>query len=560
MPYDYDSFSRLAGPPDPAPTGDYRVRLRPLTRNRPIRSLLITTLAFALEATFFGWLLTSADLSGGGVATVMVGAIALIELFRLVNVVTLCLATLRARDPVPVPPEPGLRVAFLTTIVPGKEPIEMVEQTLRAAVRIRGDHDVWLLDEGDDDEVKKMCASVGVRHFSRKGVARWNTAAGGFKARTKHGNYNAWMDAHGDDYDVFVSVDPDHVPLPSFGERLLGYFRDPDVAFVVGPQIYGNYDNLVTRWAESQQYLFHSLLQRAGNKLGAPMLVGTNNAVRIAALRGIGGLQDSITEDMATSLALHAARNPATNRRWRSVYTPDVLAVGEGPSAWTDYFSQQHRWSRGTDEVCVAGFLPRVRGLGVRRTLHYALLMAYYPMTAVAWLLGTGTAVAHIVLGVRGVQVPQQVWSMLYVDAAIFQVGLYLWNRRHNVSPHEEAGSSGLTGMLLSTLCAPVYVASFRQTLLRRRAGFVVTPKGDSASPDRVGTFRTHLSWAAFFAGLLVVAVVTGRTHGLMWLWPALNLALCLAPPALWAATRRPAGKPVTIPAQRTDEAVRTYA
>ncbi|AEV86459.1 glycosyl transferase [Actinoplanes sp. SE50] len=564
MAYDYDSFSRLAGPPDPVPDGDYRVRLRRLAHHRPVRSLLIAIFAFTCEATFFGWLLTSADLTGGvsPVTAVMIGAIALIELFRLVNVVTLCLATLRARDPVPVPPEAGLRVAFLTTIVPGKEPVAMVEQTLRAAVRIRGEHDVWLLDEGNDDDVRKMCADVGARHFSRKGVTRWNAAKGAFKARTKHGNYNSWVDAHGDDYDVFVSVDPDHVPLPSFGERLLGYFRDPDVAFVVGPQIYGNYDNLVTRWAESQQYLFHSLLQRAGNRLGAPMLVGTNNAVRISALRSIGGLQDSITEDMATSLAVHATRNPATGRRWRSVYTPDVLAVGEGPSSWTDYFSQQHRWSRGTDEVCTGAFWRALPRLGAGRGLHYALLMAYYPTTALAWLLGTVTAVAHIAFGVHGVQVPQQVWSMLYVDAALFQVGLYLWNRRHNVSPHEEAGSSGLTGMLLSTLCAPVYVTAFRQTVLRQQAGFVVTPKGDSASPDRVATFRSHLCWAAVFAALLVTAVVTGRTGGLMWLWPSLNLALCLAPPVLWATAAKPPA-PVAaapIPAQRTKEPVRTYA
>ena len=124
-----------------------------------------------------------------------------------------------------------------------------------------------------------------------------------FKARTKHGNYNAWLDAHGAGYDFYLSVDPDHVPLPGFAERLLGYFRDPDVAFVVGPQVYGNYEDFVVRSAESQQFIFHSLLQRAGNRSGTPMLVGTNNAVRIRALREIGGLQDSITEDMATSLA-----------------------------------------------------------------------------------------------------------------------------------------------------------------------------------------------------------------------------------------------------------------
>jgi cellulose synthase/poly-beta-1,6-N-acetylglucosamine synthase-like glycosyltransferase len=542
---DYHGFSRLAGDADPAPEGDdYRVRLRPLSRRRPIRSVLIAVFAFAFEATFFGWLLSSVALpdrrmqTGLFLATAfMIVAIALIELFRLVNVVTLCLATLQARDPVPVPPDERLRVAFLTTIVPGKEPIEMVEKTLRAAMRIRhaGRFDVWLLDEGDDPEVKRMCRRVGAYHFTRKGAPDWNTPSGAFKAKTKHGNYNSWMDRHGSRYDVFVSVDPDHVPLENFCERLLGYFRDPDVAFVIGPQIYGNYDNVITRWAESQQYLFHSLLQRAGNRLGIPMLVGTNNAVRIAALRSIGGLQDSITEDMATSLAQHARRNPATGRRWRSVYTPDVLAVGEGPSSWTDYFSQQHRWSRGTDEVFVAGFARMVRRLGFLRTVHYSLLMAYYPLTALAWLLGAATAALHVLLGVQGVQVPQQVWLMLYVDAALFQVGLYLWNRRHNVSPHEEAGSSGLAGMLLSTLCAPIYVTSFLQAVLRRRAGFVVTPKGDSASPDRLLTFRTHLRWAVFYAALLAVAAVTGHAHGFMWLWPSLNLALCLTPPAIWA-------------------------
>src|SRR3712207_8100355 len=67
-------------------------------------------------------------------------------------------------------------------------------------------------------------------------------------------------------------------------------------------QVYGNYDNFVTRAAESQQYLFHSVLQRAANRFGTAMFVGTNNAVRLSALRAIGGLQDSITEDAATSV------------------------------------------------------------------------------------------------------------------------------------------------------------------------------------------------------------------------------------------------------------------
>nr|BFE73475.1 hypothetical protein GCM10020092_067760 [Actinoplanes digitatis] len=140
--------------------------------------MLITLFAFAFESTFFAWLLSSIEVPertlhpGLYAATIfMIVATALIELFRLVNVVTLCLATLWARDPVPVVPQADLRVAFLTTIVPGKEPVDMVERTLRAARAIRhaGRYDVWLLDEGDDDQVRQMCRNIGVQHFSRKG-------------------------------------------------------------------------------------------------------------------------------------------------------------------------------------------------------------------------------------------------------------------------------------------------------------------------------------------------------------------------------------------------------
>ena len=71
-----------------------------------------------------------------------------------------------------------------------------------------------------------------------------------------------------------------------------------------------------------------------------------------------------------------------------------------------------------------------------------------------------------------------------------------------------------------------------------KKAGFVVTPKGDSSSPDRLLTFRHGLAWAAFYAVLLVIAPITGHVNGAMWLWPSLSLVICLAPPALWLAGR----------------------
>ncbi|MGW5176273.1 glycosyltransferase family 2 protein [Streptomyces sp. NPDC004082] len=548
--YDYDTYSRLAGPLTQPPASAYRVQYTKLLSREPrrIRAVLLMTLAPLLTClllVYLVWPTHWVEREGGarwliGLDVTMLISIGLIELFMVVNVASIAHATMVARDPIPVVPQPGTRVAFLTTYVPGKEPLSMVRATLEGAVRVThtGPLDVWLLDEGDDEQAKALCAELGVRHFTRLGVPEWNREKGVHKARTKHGNYNAWIAMHGGEYEFFASVDTDHVPLPGFLERMMGYFRDPDVAFVVGPQVYGNYDSPVTKAAESQQFLFHALIQRAGNRYRAPMFVGTNNVVRIAALRQIGGLYDSVTEDMATGFELHRHRNPLTGGHWRSVYTPDVLAVGEGPASWTDFFTQQLRWSRGTYETLFKQYWKAPFTMPPGRLFSYTMMLVYYPMTAVNWLLGILSCVLFLWFGASGTQVAASVWLMLYSDAAALQIGLYLWNRRHNVSPHEPEGSGGLAGMAMSALSAPIYLKSLSAALKRTPSRFVVTPKGGGASPDRLATFRIHLSWAALLAFSLLVSFVFGHTHAAMRTWAVLAMGISLAPVGVWLTTQ----------------------
>ncbi|MEW1721927.1 cellulose synthase catalytic subunit [Streptomyces sp. NPDC093109] len=536
---------------EPGRTAPYRVGYRSLLAREPrrIRAVLLMALAPVLSGAllvYLVWPSHRTEREGGDrwlivFDHVMLGSIGCIALFMLVNVASVAHATMVARDPIPVPAEIGTRVAFLTTYVPGTEPLAMVRGTLEGAVRLRhrGPLDIWLLDEGDDPAARALCAELGVRHFTRRGVPEWNRRKGVHKARTKHGNYNAWLAMHGDDYDFFASVDTDHIPLPNFLERMLGYFRDPDIAFVVGPQVYGNYTSPVTKAAESQQFLFHALIQRAGNRYHAPMFVGTNNVVRIKALQQIGGLYDSITEDMATGFEIHRTRNPLTGRFWRSVYTPDVLAVGEGPASWTDFFTQQLRWSRGTYETLIKQYWKAPFRVPPGRLLSYTLMLVYYPMTAVNWFLGILSCVLFLWLGASGTQVSSSVLLMLYSDAAALQIGLYLWNRRHNVSPHEPQGSGGLAGMAMSALSAPVYLKSLCSALLRTEGRFVVTPKGGRTSADGPATFRLHLFWAAVLAGSLVASVLLGHTHAAMRTWAALALVIALAPVAVWLWTLR---------------------
>lgn len=552
--YDYEHYSRLAGPLSQPGPGPYRVQYRSLLADEPhrIRAAFLLCLAPLLSAGLLVWLMQPQHWTRrdpGEVSDlvlkldiVMLVAIGLIELFRTMNVISNSHATLVARDPVPVVPEPGTRVAFLTSFVPGKEPIEMVTKTLEAAVKIRhrGTMHVWLLDEGDDPEVKDVCHRLGVHHFSRKGVARWNTAKGAYRAKTKHGNYNAWLDAHGDSYDFFAGVDTDHVPLPNYLERMLGYFRDPDVGFVIGPQVYGNYDNFVTKAAESQQFLFHALIQRAGNRYEAPMFVGTSNAVRISALKAIGGLYDSITEDMATGFEMHRHKNPATGNKWRSVYTPDVLAVGEGPNAWTDFFTQQLRWSRGTYETILKQYGRGLFTLPLGKLFNYTMLMIFYPISALNWILAALSCALFLGMGASGVQIDPTIWMALYGNATALQIGLYIWNRRHNVSPHEPEGSGGLAGMLMSALSAPIYARSLFDTVLRRKSKFVVTPKGNSASPDTLfGTFRVHLFFILVFGGSLFGSLYLGHDHPAMLTWAGLAMLITAAPIIGWRVTVR---------------------
>jgi cellulose synthase/poly-beta-1,6-N-acetylglucosamine synthase-like glycosyltransferase len=533
------------------------------TRREWLATRLIALALVALDARFIYWLILQSQYPVlGGLLwpshlhlamadgyILLRGAMAagsiLMQLLLLTNVLTVSRACLAARDPVPVEPDPGLRVAFLTTIVPEKEPVELAERTLRAAKAIvyGGQFDVWLLDEGDSAAVKEMCQRLGVRHFSRKGRGYLELNTGTFATKTKHGNHNRWLWEYAGHYDVVMFVDTDHVPLPIMAERLLGYFRDPDVAFVVAPQFYGNQGNRITRWAESAQYLFHSVIQRAGNRRRCAMLVGTNAAVRTSAIRA--GYVASITEDMATSLTIHATRSQQTGRRWRSVYTPDLVAVGEGPSSWGEFFSQQARWSAGTFDALARQVWRVVFKLRPGAMLHYLLMLTYYPSVAVGWILGIAISACYLGLGISGLRTNAGWWLTYYVDVAAIQFLLYRFMRRHNVSPHEPAGSSGLSGMLVSALTAPIYARSLIKVAFRRKLSFSVTAKGSASSLDGLWTFRYSLLWAGVPAAILAVALLRHRPYPMMIAWTAVILLVCLAPIGIWLLDRHADGKEI---------------
>ncbi|MGA5303714.1 glycosyltransferase family 2 protein [Nucisporomicrobium flavum] len=526
----------------PVRTPADRVRYRPVLSRRQHRVMLgVAGLHIAFALALAGFLVLPGNLpalrAGDQVRdlAMLVGLFLMVVLQVIVALRTWVLAyfAARARDPEPMPAPAGLRVALLTTIVPGKEPVELVLTTLRAMKRVRHDGpvDVWLLDEGDDEEVRRRCEEIGVRHFSRKGRPEWNQPSGEFKARTKHGNHNAWRAAYEDGYDVVAQMDPDHIPYPNFLERSLGYFADPDTAFVVAPQVYANLtESFVARGAAELAYIFHGIMQRGGNGHGAPLLIGTNHLYRPAAFQQIGGYQDCIIEDHLTSMVIYGARNPATGNHWNGVYTPDVLAVGEGPATYSDFFSQQKRWAYGIWEIARRHSPALMRSLPRRsQRLSFFALQSHYPTTALSWVIGIALSALYLVGGVTISRLPALVWGVLFVGNLVAGLAFFRFTQRFNLVEHERR-SFGLAGMALELVTAPVYVAAAAAQLAGRPLAYVVTPKGAAATGDTWRTFRGHLGWAAVAAACLACGVVLDHPFWTLYLWASLTLGISLAP------------------------------
>jgi cellulose synthase/poly-beta-1,6-N-acetylglucosamine synthase-like glycosyltransferase len=557
----YRELSELTGPLTTPLAERQAVQFRRvLSAGQRIGLTAFILLNLVASIGYLAWLLQPAHFpatqpAGGGI-WLGLGAIGFIllattEIVRIAQNATTWLFAWMMRDPVPMQPQHGLRVAVLTTIVPSREPLAIVARTLRAMCRLRYDGivDVWILDEGDDPAVRRVAAELGVRHFSRKGRPEYNRPSGAFKARTKAGNHNAWRAEYEGDYDVVAQMDPDHVPGPDFLIRTLGYFRDPDVAFVVAPQVYGNlHESFVVCGAADQSYEFHGVIQRGANGLGAPLLIGTNHVYRAATWSQIGGYQDSVIEDHLTSMQVHATLNPRTGQPWKGVYTPDILAVGEGPCRWTDYFNQQRRWAYGIWDVMLRHSPRLLPHLSLRRRLSYVSLQLFYPSLGVLWLVGNALTALSLLLGITVIQSDPLTWAALWGVSVLGQLALFVWLRRFNLAEHERRGV-GATGILLYLAVGPVYAAAAAAALVRRPLVYIVTAKGTAASRDTWATFRLHLCWLVGVLGLLAVSVVAGPSYLPLRAWACFTLAAVSLPlvmfwfgerRAAWAERRRP--------------------
>lgn len=379
---------------------------------------------------------------------------------------------------------------FITTY---GEDVETIRRTVGAALAMQGEHRTWVLDDGRSDEVRDLAAELGARYVRR-------LSSNGAKA----GNLNhALSIANGE---LFVVLDADFVPLPTFLHETVPFFADDAVAFVQTPQAYGNLHTTISKGAGYMQAVFYRFIQPGRNRFNAAFCVGTNVVFRRAAIDSVGGIySDSKSEDVWTSLMLH-------EKGWRTVYIPETLAVGDTPETIEAYSKQQLRWATGGFEIMLThNPLSRKHPLTLDQRLQYTVTATHY-LTGIAPLLLLLVPPLQIYFDLTpmNLTITPLTWLLYYSGFYVLQIVLAFYT----------LGSFRWQVLLLASVSFPIYTRALVNAVLRRDQAWHVTgQKGAYRSP--FAFIGTQLMFFQFLALTTAVGLWKDVSNG----YPSLAVA-----------------------------------
>lgn len=148
--------------------------------------------------------------------------------------------------------------------------------------------------------------------------------------------------------DFLLILDADFRPNPSLLRETMDYFTDEGVGLV---QTRWGHINRKTNLLTRVQAIFldgHFVMeQTARNRSGRYFTFnGTAGIWRKAAITEAGGWEhDTLTEDMDLSYR-------SQMKGWRFVFLNDVVTPAELPTDMDGFKAQQHRWTKGSIQVC----------------------------------------------------------------------------------------------------------------------------------------------------------------------------------------------------------------
>jgi cellulose synthase (UDP-forming) len=302
--------------------------------------LLWRLTTFNPEAMAFSWLLWLAEAYG-----LMVFALHAFMTWRLVY---------------PTAPQPERTYTVDIYIPTVNEPVDVLRATLSGCAEIRYPHQTYVLDDGARVEVQALAASFNCGYIARP------TRKG-----AKAGNLNhalCWTKG-----ELIATLDADNIPLPNFLDETIGFFNDPAVAAVQGPELFYNVDSFEhdgPDWHE-QKLFFHVILP-GKNRTNSAFWCGSPAVLRRSAIESIGGVaEETVTEDLHTSIRL-------ARHGFHVVYVDRPMAVGLAPATIHAFLVQRFRWAQGAMQTFRIDNPLVGRGLTFRQRLSFFASMETY--------------------------------------------------------------------------------------------------------------------------------------------------------------------------------------
>jgi len=275
------------------------------------------------------------------------------------------------------------RVAIVVTKAPS-EPWEMVKRTLQAMIDQNYPHDNWLADEAPSSETLEWCKANHIQVSTRQGVTAYHRSTWPRRTKCKEGNLAYFYDYYGyDQYDFVAQLDADHIPKPGYLEAMLRPFLDDRIGYVAAPSICDA--NADRSWVVNARLFaeatMHGSLQAGYNNGWAPLCIGSHYAVRVQAVKDIGGLGPELAEDHTTTLMMNSSG-------WQGRFALDAEAHGDGPSSFADFLVQEYQWARSLVMVLLTVTPRYVRTLPPHLKFQFLFSQCWYPLFTLTMLTG----------------------------------------------------------------------------------------------------------------------------------------------------------------------------
>jgi len=221
--------------------------------------------------------------------------------------------------------------------------VESLLNTVSALDYPRDRLQIQVLDDSTDEtaaHAESLSAELRAQGHDVEYIHRTNR--GGFKAGALD---EAMASAKGEYICIF---DADFQPAPDYLKQVIHHFTDPKVGMVQARWGHLNKNfSLLTRC----QALFldgHLVLEQTARSRHGEFLNfnGTAGIWRREAIADGGGWHhDTLTEDLDLSYR-------AQLKGWKFIYLKDIVVPAELPPDMDGFKSQQHRWTKGSIQVC----------------------------------------------------------------------------------------------------------------------------------------------------------------------------------------------------------------